>query len=287
MHGTSATSMGAAVSNEYAGRVDFMEAGAGPLIVLVHSSLSGARQWSALTRGLEDRFLVRAVNLFGYGATPSWSGSEPPSLDDFAELVALAVPGTASNIHLVGHSFGGAVAMKAAARQLRGRVRSLVLIEPSLFYLLDGCGRREAFCEISALAKYTRRCIADGAPEAAAERFIDYWCGPGTWAASSPGRKSAFTRAVTLLPHEWDAVLPAKTPSAAWTAALPRHTLVISCVGTTRPASELAELLLQARPDWASTGVLDGGHMAPVTHPQLVNPIISAFMADRCPATIE
>jgi pimeloyl-ACP methyl ester carboxylesterase len=197
----------ASVSNDCAGGVDFMEAGAGSLVVLVHSSMAGARQWSALIRDLQDHFLVRAVNLFRYGNTPVWSETKPPSLGDYAELIAQAVPSTASEVYLVGHSFGGAVAMQAAAHQLRGRVKRLVLIESSLFYLLDCCNRREAFREISTLAKYTKRCIGAEVPDAAAERFIDYWCGLSTWAASSSDRKDSFVRSITLLPHEWDAVL--------------------------------------------------------------------------------
>ena len=283
MNGIGSTSMGTVASTECAGGVDFIEAGAGPLVVLVHSSMSGARQWSALTHDLEDHFLVRAVNLFGYGGTPAWSGPVPPSLDDFAELVAAVVPSTAKSVHLVGHSFGGAVVMQAAACQLRGRVESLVLIEPSLFYLLDRHGRREAFCEISALATYTKRWVVDGSPEAAAERFIDYWGGSGAWAASSPGRKSAFARAITLLPNEWDAVLNGTTAAAEWTAALPGHTLVVSSANATRPSREIVELLLRTRADWEFVPVHDGGHMAPLTHPQLINPVIRAFITDRRP----
>jgi pimeloyl-ACP methyl ester carboxylesterase len=280
MNGIGSTSMSTVASTECAGGVDFIEAGAGPLVVLVHSSMSGARQWSALTRDLEDHFLVRAVNLFGYGGTPAWSGPAPPSLNDFAKLVAATVPSTARAVHLVGHSFGGAVAMQAAARQLHGRVESLVLIEPSLFYLLDWYRLREAFTEISGLATYTKRCVADGALHAAAERFIDYWCGPGAWAASSPARKLAFARAATLLPNEWNALLTGTTPSNAWAAALPPHTLVMSSVNTVRPSREIVELLLRARADWEFASVEDGGHMAPLTHSHLVNPVIRAFITD-------
>jgi len=51
--------------------VDFVEAGsAGPVVVLVHSSVSGARQWRRLMDDLKGRFRVRAVNLFGYGRQP-------------------------------------------------------------------------------------------------------------------------------------------------------------------------------------------------------------------------
>jgi pimeloyl-ACP methyl ester carboxylesterase len=260
-------------------KVDFVEAGAGPLVVLVHSSMAGAHQWSALTRVLEDRFLVRAVNLYGYGATPSWSEAKPPSLDNFAELVALAVPDTANTVRLVGHSLGGAVAMQLAAHQLEGRVTSLVLIEPSLFYLLDCCDRHEAFDEVSTLAHYTRRCISDEVPEAAAERFIDYWCGAGVWKASSPERKAAFVQSVTLLRHEWGTVLEGELTPAEMTAALPRNTLVISSAKTVRPSRELVGVLLNARPDWGFASIPDGGHMAPLTHPQLVNPMISDFLA--------
>jgi hypothetical protein len=50
------------------GEVDFVEAGS------VHSSVSGA-------------FLVRAVDLFGYGKTPAWSGEAAQTLEDQAKLV--------------------------------------------------------------------------------------------------------------------------------------------------------------------------------------------------------
>jgi len=260
-------------------QVDFIEAGAGPLVVLVHLSMAGAHQWSALSSDLTHRYQVRAINLFGYGRTPAWSEAESPSLDDYAGLVAHAVPDAANDIRLVGHSFGAAVAMRAAAHQLDGRVKDLVIIEPSLFYLLDSHDHQEAFGEISALEKYTRRCLVNGAAEAAAERFVDYWCGHGTWAASSPARQSSLARSVSLLPNEWNAVIEGTTTPAEWAPALRQHTLVMSSAKTTRPSRELVDVLLDACPDWEFAMTWDGGHMAPLTHPQLINPIIRGFLA--------
>lgn len=267
-----------AMPNDQAICADFIEAGAGPLVVLVHSSTSGARQWSALINELQGRFCLRALNLFGYGGTPAWSGAKPPPLASFASLVASVVPDTERNVHLVGHSFGGAVAMQAAARQLRGRVANLVLIEPSLFYLLDCCDRPEAFDEISTLAEYTKGRIAEGAPEAAAERFIDYWCGVGTWLASSAERKRAFARAIAHVPNEFDAVLTGETPPAVWCGVLPRRTLIIACAKTTRPSREVVEVLLNAQSHWEIACVSEAGHMAPLTHPEVVNPIIRNYL---------
>jgi pimeloyl-ACP methyl ester carboxylesterase len=60
--------------------------------MLVHSSVSGARQWRRLMGDLKDQFRVRAVNLFGYGKTPAWPAETIQSLDDQARLVEAALP---------------------------------------------------------------------------------------------------------------------------------------------------------------------------------------------------
>src|SRR5204863_6489815 len=67
--------------------VDYLEAGSsGPVVMLVHSSVSGARQWRRLMDDLKGQFRVRAVNLFGYGKTPPWPVEAIQSLDDQARL---------------------------------------------------------------------------------------------------------------------------------------------------------------------------------------------------------
>jgi pimeloyl-ACP methyl ester carboxylesterase len=125
---------------------DFLEAGCGPLVTLVHSSVSGARHWRGLIDDLKGRFQVRAVNLFGYGKTPPWAAESRQSLADQARLVEAALPAGTDQICLVGHSFGGAVAMKVAARLSR-RVAKLVLLEPIPFQLLAQAGCKDAFAE--------------------------------------------------------------------------------------------------------------------------------------------
>jgi pimeloyl-ACP methyl ester carboxylesterase len=256
-------------------KVDFVEAGAGPLVMLVHSSMSGARQWTALMNELKDRYRVRAVNLFGYGGTPAWNGAAPPSLDDFAALVEAAIPRDDERVTVVGHSFGGAVAM-AASRRLRGQAEKLVLIEPSLFYLLRLAGRHEAFSEISAVAASMRH----GAREEAAERFVFYWAGRDAWEATSPERRAAYAKMVEFVLLEWT-VLEGETPLEAWADALPRRTLLLSAEDTKRPSREMVEVLRQACPDWERARVREGGHLAPLTRPDLVNPVVAAFLDGR------
>jgi pimeloyl-ACP methyl ester carboxylesterase len=124
------------VNNNQLFKVDYLEAGSsGPVVMLVHSSVSGARRWRRLMDDLRDQCRVRAVNLFGYGKTPSWSAEATQTLSDQARLVEAALPPDAGEIYLVGHSFGGSVAMKVAA-QLVGRITKLVLLEPIHFISL-------------------------------------------------------------------------------------------------------------------------------------------------------
>ena len=58
------------MTNDPPVKVDYLEAGSsGPFVILVHSSVAGARQWRRLMEDLKGRFRVRAVNLFGYSET--------------------------------------------------------------------------------------------------------------------------------------------------------------------------------------------------------------------------
>jgi pimeloyl-ACP methyl ester carboxylesterase len=161
--------------------VDTVEAGAGPVVVLVHSSVAGARQWRRLMGELEDRYHLIAVNLYGYGRTPAWTAERKQTLADQAALVQAALP-EHGPVRLIGHSFGGAVAMKAAAA-LGPRVRQLILFEPNPFRLLAQGGRAEAFAEIAGLRDVVTRAAAAGDWTTAGRRFADYWGGAGTWDA--------------------------------------------------------------------------------------------------------
>jgi pimeloyl-ACP methyl ester carboxylesterase len=257
--------------------VDFLEAGSGPPVMLVHSSVSGARQWRRLMDDLKAEFLVRAVNLFGYGKTPAWSGQAAQSLDDQAKLVEAALPTNGDRVCLVGHSFGGAVAMKAAARLSR-RVTKLVLLEPNPFYLLKQAGRVEAFAEIMKVRDCVKRYGGQGEWSAAAERFADYWGGAGSWQKMPIERRETFTAALKPNFFEWDAVMNETMPLTQWADLLPRNTLLASDRNTVLPIREITALLRQSCPMWTYKDVSGGGHMAPLSRPDLINPLVRSFL---------
>ena len=258
-------------------QVDFLEAGSGPVVILVHSSVSGARQWRGLIDDLKGHFRVRAVNLFGYGKTPPWPAEARQTLTDQARLVEGAIPAGAEEIYLVGHSFGGAVAMKVAARLL-GRVAKLVLLEPIPFRLLAQAGRMDAFAEAMNLRNVIKKYGVLGEWATAAEKFADYWTGAGTWREMSSDRRIAFSEALKPNLFEWDAVMDDRTPVEEWAAVLPRATLLAFDPGGAPPTREIAAILRRSCPGWTFAEVWGAGHMAPLTRPDLINPLVCSFL---------
>ncbi len=256
--------------------IDVLNAGSGPLAVLVHSSVSGARQWRKLMDVLAPRFHVVAPNLYGYGQTPPWPGQRPQTLRDLALIVEAVVPRAASGVALVGHSLGASVAM-AAARALGSRVDRLVLIEPNPFHLLRDNGRADAFAEIMGLRDIIKTNAARGTWTVAAEAFADYWGGAGTWAGMSDERRAAFTGALPPNGHEWDAVLGETTPLSELVSGLPKRTLVLWDPATVRPIREIVAVM-QAGTPWQFEELAGGGHMSPLTRPDLVNPMVQRFI---------
>jgi len=254
--------------------LEFADAGAGPAVVLVHSSASGHRQWRRLVENLQGRYRLIAVNLFGYGKTSSWPGARPLTAADQAELVAAAAALAGEPVALVGHSLGGLVALEAAAR-LAGRVRVVVAFEPILFGDLKVHGPARAYDEIAGLASRYHELARSGDWNAAGEWFVDYWTGPDAWAAIPDERKQNMLAMLPAVMHEWDMATSGTRPIEGWRAiTAPVH--LIHAADTRTPTREIVKLLAKHYPDWHVHEVPSGGHMAPVARPDLVNPVIAA-----------
>lgn len=256
--------------------IDFVEAGEGQPVILVHSSVSGNRQWYSLVNDLKDRYHVLAINLFGYGRTTPWQADSPQTLADQARLVLALQEMVGVPVHLVGHSFGGSVALKAAS-QLGARISGLVLLNPNPFYLLAQRGRWEAYAEARAVRDHVKRYGAIGDWRQVAELFAAYWVGEGAWEAMPPKRQEAFIESLPPNYHEWDAVMNETTPIDEWKKIF-APTLVVYAAQDPRSIREIVDLFRSACPHWFFKEIASGRHMAPLTHPEMVNPLIVEFL---------
>jgi pimeloyl-ACP methyl ester carboxylesterase len=241
--------------------------------VCLHASASSGRQWQAFQGSLADGYHVLSPDLYGSGGSRLWPPDRKLTLADEVARLEPVFEAAGESCHLVGHSYGGAVAVRAALTY-PGRFRSLVLIEPVLFgLLLAEDPRQPAAREVAALRQHTRAAVAVGALESAGERFIDYWMGAGTWAGMPPSRRAAIAQAMPGVRSQWTAIFAETTPLSAYSLLdLP----VLYLVGSKSPPSAraVARLLTQTLPDVTSAELKDAGHMAPLTHPGIVNAAI-------------
>ncbi|ROO25157.1 hypothetical protein SAHL_14900 [Salinisphaera orenii YIM 95161] len=90
-------------------------------------------------------------------------------------------------------------------------------------------------------------------------------------------RRVAFSEALPPNFYEWDAVMDEET-TVEECKGLTARTLVVSDQATRLPIREIVDIFVKACPHWSFRSVAEGGHMAPLTHSDLVNPIIREFL---------
>ncbi len=250
-------------------------------VLLFHSSASSSRQWQLLIDRLQPHHRVHAIDLYGHGRRTDWRGDLPLTVRDEAAHALPLLEGGA--VHLVGHSYGGAVAMQLALMAPQA-VRSLVVYEPVLAsWLVDDDPQSGAAREFLAVGAFVEHAMRRGEPELAAWRFVDYWGGPGSWTAMLPERRQAVAQRMPAVAAHFGALLAMRLlPSDL--AALPAPMLMLHGASTRASTLRVAELLRAALPQARHESLHGMGHLGPITHAAEVNACIHAFIERRLPA---
>ncbi len=254
------------------------ESGQGPAVVCLHSNASSSSQWRALMERLSPSHRVVAIDSIGAGKSPPWPDATGPTLNEEAAFIEPVLAATAAPFVLVGHSYGAAVALVVALAR-PDRIRALVLYEPPLLALLEEeAPGQPASLELQRAAADAAALVAAGDRTGAARHFIDYWMGAGSFDAMPAPRQAPVAASMDPIARWSRAVVDAPMPLAAFRAlGMP----VLFMVGSRSPASSrgVARLLLTTLPN-VTPMEFDGlGHMGPVTHPDVVNDAIVAFVA--------
>jgi pimeloyl-ACP methyl ester carboxylesterase len=238
-----------------------------PHVVLIHGSLDRSAGMLKLSRRLDRRFRVTRYDRRGYGRSAPHPGPFAIA-DQVADLVEVldAAPDAPGPHLLLGHSYGGNVALATAQRR-PDRVAGVVVYETPLPWL-------EWWPNSTAGSNAT---AWDDDPADAAERFMRRLVGDARWERLPPATREARRSEGPALVGE----LRELRKGAPWSAELV-SVPVIAMRGEHGPdhhrrsTHTLAEL-------FASEVVTIPGarHFGPNTHPELVAAVVERF-AEVC-----
>lgn len=249
-------------------------------VICLHSSGSTGGQWTALRSQLEGRLRVLTPDLHGHGAAPAWNGFDEDIVAADAAQVARLAESVPGGIHLVGHSYGGAIALRVALYHPE-RVIGVAVYEPVVFRLLfDYHGRRRPASEIIDVAMSMRRWLRSGDTAGAASRFVDYWSGAGAWRRLSAGQQFAVTTRTRVIAAHF-AALASDAPRLADYRSLRAPVLMLAGSEMCAPIRRIRELLRFTLPN-ATFDIMPAlGHMGPITHASTVAGRIARFVGEH------
>jgi pimeloyl-ACP methyl ester carboxylesterase len=241
------------------------------LVIALHCSGSGASQWRRLGEELGGDYELVAPEHYGGESIGAWTGEHTFTLADEAARTLALIDRCDRPVHLVGHSYGGGLALHIALKR-PNRIASLTLYEPSAFHLLKQSDDA-AFAEIVAITRETGNGVVIGDYRGAVTRFIDYWGGPGAWEALRPSVQDALTRWAPKAPLDFHALIEEPTPASAY-AALRFPVLVLRGEHAPAPTGHIAEALPALTPCAHLAVVAGAGHLGPLTHEAEVSALI-------------
>ena len=260
--------------------IQYDVSGRGDPTVLLHGSLVDRRTWDGVRPGLAQSLTVLAYDRRGHGESTG-PVRRHPVRDDAADLAGLLDSIDLYPVHLVAHSYAGAVALRLAADRPE-MVRSLALHEPPFVRILEDdpatAPEAERLWEgtkaMQALAK-------SGHPDLAVRDIMNSLSTEeGGWSRLSAGVQRALLRYVDRWVEELD------DPEATRPDPAVLADILVPALLTTgersppflhRITAQVADRLKNA-----TVRTLPGvGHVPHLTDPDLFIAVIHGFLVER------
>jgi pimeloyl-ACP methyl ester carboxylesterase len=259
-------------------KLAYREEGSGPPVVLIHGSPGEGSSWRRVVPHLKERFRTICPDLPGYGGSDRLEVDEPAGRMDamggaVARLIETLIETAAGPVRLVGHSFGGNIALQAALQVRAQAVERMVLLEPVYFRALQLTGDAAVLNPATAhFEDYARRAMEG---EAGAVRLmIDYWFGEGAFA-----RMPDPVRAYLGVFAERNALDVRSsflgTSTAADLARLHQPVTVVDGATSPEIVRAIGRALVKLLPDARMMGLAGANHGMLDTHPEAVASLIA------------
>lgn len=248
-----------------------------PIVVCLHGSASNGGQWRSLRRALRGRCRVFTPDLVGYGSR-RFRANGRFTLQQEVDAIIEQIGDIKEPFHLIGHSYGGAVATYFA-KQYPERVKSLIVYEPANFVLLFKEGPdTEATREIlDVQASFAEGLGTPLSRWRAARSFISYWSGARAWRSFKFAQRSWFASVAPKVAAEFNAIVAAEDVLGDL-SDLEMPVKILCGTHTRLAAKRVCELMARDIRNCRFLQLVNLQHMAPLTHPDSVNPLLVDYV---------
>jgi lipase len=242
--------------------------------VLAHCFMGHGGAWTRLIAALKTPLDAVAFDLPGHGRSAPWDGS-----DDLMAAVAAGFDRLVdAPALLIGHSFGGAAALRFAAHH-PGRFTGLVLIEPVFF---AAAADEPEYAANERAETALRAAFEAGDMERAAREFFALNGDEAGWSAMSDrmraqiiGQMPMVAATVPMLHHDDGHVL---APDRL--EALRAPVLLLDGANSPPIFGAVTRVLARRLPQARRITVPGAGHMLPITHAERVATLIDDWIAE-------
>ena len=244
--------------------IDFVEQGNGPAVLFVSGSFGTPAAWRGMWKRLPAGYRLVDTSILGYGATRETRTPADLAMAHEVRVVGKAAARIGAPVHLVGHSFGGTVALAAA---LAGtvEVRSIATFEANPLCLMLDRGRDDLFDAARQMSAAYEVAVQTGEVHAP-RRIIDFWGGDGAW-ATMPEAVQEYccdTAAANVLDWHTDFGF---SPGLDDFAGLDIPVLLVRGALTNAAIVEMTEGLADCIPHARSVQIDGASHFLITTHP--------------------
>jgi lipase len=244
-------------------RVKVIEHGTGTPVAFLHSGVGSAGEWKQVFSLWPEGYRLVAIEVYRDGSGPGVAGRR--SLDDYADQFYAVAEHVGVPVHVVGFSWGGATALRAAAAA-PGLVASLAVIEPEVYALLR-TQDAVAYAQICGLRDGWRAHVRARRWYEAFEEFVDFYNGPGSFVCWPSQRREAFLAVQEARGDLWDVLFDEQRLTLDGLARLTAPVHVIEGSQTSAVDHAICDIVRRHVPHAQHTLIGGAGHMMPLTHP--------------------
>lgn len=260
-------------------KISYLDRGEGKPVVLVHCSSACYREWLPLIKSLPKQFRILAPDLWGYGKSETFNFGDTFNEHIDVKTVAKMLELCDEPAHLIGHSYGGALAIEAA-RLNPHKVETLTLIEPSCFQLLQktpGC--QNEWQLILDVAKKMVHAVGEEKYREAMDVYMSFFMGDAEWALTPEETRMRLSASIAKVAGEFSSI-EFRDMDLDDYRDIGAPVTFIQGSKTRSTAKKVIELLNGVIRDNRVIEIPDAGHMSPMTHARQVVDIVVSSLAE-------